>query len=467
MRRKSFVLFGVILLVLAAGAAGYYGLWLPRTQGTSAAQPQSSPIQYQTVQVQKGNFTGTIETTGTVRSNQTTTLVWQTSGTVQAVNVSKGQLVPAKTVLATLEQTSIPTAIIMAQADLVTAQKALDNLLTSTQARANAELVLVKAQKALDDANKARRNKEYQVASPENIDIANANLIIANDALNKANTIYEKNRDRDTNDVIYAAALSQYARAKQNQIKAQYNYDYVSGLPNALDIQEAIANVDVAEANLLQAKTDWERVKDGPNEQDVAAAQARVAAAQAAINLGRIAAPFQGTITQAISKVGDQVAPSAVAFQIDDLSHLFVDVAVAEVDIARIQIGPAVSLNLDALAGKTYPGKVTDIASVGKNTANTVNFTVTVEITQLDENIRPGMTVSGTIVTSQIQDALYVPTSAIRALNGKQLIYLLKDGLPTPVEVLPGNQVDGGNTLILKGALKAGDLVVANSDIIP
>lgn len=472
MRRRGLVIVVVLVLLAGAGAIGFANLWVPRIQAalnpSSLAQAgQSNPVPYQTAPVQKGNFSGTIETTGSVRSNQTTTLLWQTSGTVAEVNTTKGQLAPAKTVLARLEQTSIPTAIILAQADLVTAQKALDNLLTSSQARANAELALVKAQKALDDATKNRRNKEYQVASPESIDIANSNLILANDALDKANTIYENNRNRDTNDIIYAAALAQYAKARQNQIRAQYNYDYVSGLPDALDVQEANAMVDVAEANLLQAKTDWERVKDGPNDQDVAAAQARVTAAQAAINMGRISAPFQGTITTAFSKVGDQVAPGTPAFQIDDLSHLFVDVSVAEVDIARIQVGQAVTLRIDALPGQTYPGIVTDIAAVGKTTASTVNFTVTVEISRLDQNIKPGMTVAASILTSQAQDVLYLPSQAIRTLNGKQIIYLLKDGAPIPVEVATGAEVDGGNTVILRGAVKPGDLIVTNPAIIP
>lgn len=456
-----------VAALLILGAAGYYFLWLPRTQTAAQVQSQTAAVQYQTAEVKKGNFTESIRTTGTIRSNQTATLVWQTGGTVLAVHASKGQQVDARTVLAELDPTTLSQAIILAQADLVTAQKALDTLLTSTQARANAEMAVVKAEKALDDAQKAQRNKNYQVASQEAIDIAQANLIVANDALDKATTIFDKNKQRDTNDVVYAAALAQYAKARQNQIRAQYNYDYVAGLPDPLDVQEANAAVDVAQANLLQAKTDWERVKDGPNDQDVAAAQARVNAAQAAVNLAHLSAPFAGTITQAISKAGDQVVPSTLAFQIDDLSHLYVDVAVAEVDIAQVKIGQAVTLTLDALPGKSYIGAVTDIATVGKNTASTVNFTVTVEVTQPDQDIKPGMTVSGSITTSQAQDMLYIPNQAVRTINGQQVVYLLKNGAPIPVTVITGDPVDGGNVLIQKGAIQVGDPVVTNPTVIP
>jgi multidrug efflux pump subunit AcrA (membrane-fusion protein) len=104
---------------------------------------------------------------------------------------------------------------------------------------------------------------------------------------------------------------------------------------------------------------------------------------------------------------------------------------------------------------------------VGKSTANTVNFTVTIEITQPDQDIKPGMTVSASIATSQAQDVLYVPNQAIRIEDGQQVVYLLKDGMPAPVAVLTGNQIDGGNILIQRSALKEGDLVITNPSSIP
>src|SRR5512133_338533 len=128
MTRKSMGIFAAVVLVLAAAAA-YYFLAAPRMAGTAQPPAAVNPVHYQTALVKKGNFADTIQTTGTIRSNQTATLTWQTSGTVKTVSVSRGQVVSAKTVLAELERATMPQAIILAQADLVTAQKALDNLL--------------------------------------------------------------------------------------------------------------------------------------------------------------------------------------------------------------------------------------------------------------------------------------------------------------------------------------------------
>jgi len=249
---------------------------LPQSGQISAAQGH-----YRTALVKRGDFDNSIQTSGSVRSNQTATLVWQTNGTVDIVNVEKGDAVKADDVLAKLDSTTMPQGVILAEVQLVNAQRALDTLLSSSQARANAELALVKAQQAVDDAIKHRRSLEYRRASDETIDIAHANLIQANDELDKATERFNKNRDRSETSLTYAAALAAYAKARQLQIQAQYNYDYVSQLPDPLDIQEADSKVEVAQANLLQAKTDWERVKDGPNKDDVAAAKAQVDAAQA------------------------------------------------------------------------------------------------------------------------------------------------------------------------------------------
>jgi len=444
------------ILLIAAAVVVFFAL--PRMfPSAQAAVPQN----YQTVKVEKGGLTDYVSATGKVRSNQTATLVWQTNGIVDKVNYSKGQVVNAKAVLAELEQTSLSQAIIMAQADLVTAQKALDDLLNTNLARANAGLAVVRAEKALDDAKKDRDSKQYQRASQETIDIARANLIQAKDSLDKAQTNYDKNKNRNQNDLVYAAALSMLATAQQRYDRADYNYRYVSGLPSALDIQEADALVAQAEAQVLSAKREWERVKDGPNDQDVSAAEARVAGIQATLNLAHISAPFTGTLTVVNSKVGDQITPGTLAFQLDDLTHLYVDVDVSEVDIDRVSLGQPVTMTLETSSAREIQGTITDIAPVGRTVSGTVYFTVTVEINDPGDDVHPGMTVSAKIVTSQLQGVLLVPNRAIYTLNGKRVVYLLQNGRPVPVEVALGVSTNT-QTEITAGAVKEGDLVVLN-----
>ena len=128
------VLTVVLLLVAAAGRRG---------NGASA---------FQTDQIERGTLTATVGATGTVHARQSAILTWQVNGTVANVDAAVGDEVQGGDVLAVLDQTSVPQNVIAAQADLVTAQQALDDLLESDTARAQALIDLKKAQEDYDHA---------------------------------------------------------------------------------------------------------------------------------------------------------------------------------------------------------------------------------------------------------------------------------------------------------------------------
>src|SRR5260221_6354237 len=115
--------------------------------------------------------------------------------------------------------------------------------------------------------------------------------------------------------------------------------------------------------------------------------QARVDAAQATLNMQRIVARFAGIVTQAASLPGDQVTAGTIAFRLDDLSNLYVDVEVSEVDINNITIGQPLDLTLDAILTKGYHGEVVQVSNVGNTVNGVVNFTVTVELTDADDQV--------------------------------------------------------------------------------
>jgi multidrug efflux pump subunit AcrA (membrane-fusion protein) len=110
-----------------------------------------------------------------VRANQTALLTWLTTGTVGEVNASVGDRVEKDQVLASLEQTSLPQTVIQAQADLVSAQRALDDLLNSSLQQAQAQKAVDDARKALEDA----RDPELAKASAQQA-IADAQKAVEN-----------------------------------------------------------------------------------------------------------------------------------------------------------------------------------------------------------------------------------------------------------------------------------------------
>jgi HlyD family secretion protein len=445
-----------------------------------------------------------------VRANQTALLSWQTSGAVGSVDVRVGEQVPKDKVLAALEQTSLPQSIILAQADLVSAQRALEDLLDSQlqQAQAlqavedarqalddalNPELAQARAQQAVADAQKAVENAQRALrwaqapAGQSYIDEARAQVVLAGDALEQARKNFEPYENKPQDNLLRARFQTELSAAQQRYDAAVRNLNGLLGTSNPTDQAIAQADLETAqaqlaeaekewerlkdgtspadiallEAQLADAEREWERLKDGPDPDDVAAAQARVAAAQAAINQAWIRAPFAGYITQVESKPGDQTAPDALAFRLDDLSRLLVDVQVSEVDINRIQVGQDVALVFDAILNTEYHGLVSEVALVGTTTQGVVDFTVTVELTDADEAVKPGMTAAVNIVVNQMQDVLLVPNRAVRIQEGKHVVYVLREGAPQPVEIQLGASSETVSEVV-GGELKEGDAILLN-----
>ena len=343
---------------------------------TSLLKNRSASI-FQTFVVEKGVLTGTVGATGTVHANQSGWLVWQTSGIVSDVKFKFGDKVKAGDVMALLNKTSLSQNIILAEADLVSAQKALDDLKTSKLAATNAELTLVNAQKDYED----RLQERETLNSPVNYQY------------------------------LKMTALGPRIRKGTR-------------FANEKEINEANAKLAVATAKMEDAQKEWDRLKNGPDPRDIIAAEARVAAAQATINLRNIVSPFARHDYRYSVKVGDVVSAGTQAFRVDDLSHLLVDVDVSEVDINRVKLGQDVTLSFDAILSKEYHGKVTSVARVGTSNQGVVNFTVTVELTDADELVLSQMTAAVNIVVVQLSDVTLIPNRAVRLIDGASVSFI-------------------------------------------
>ena len=327
MKRWITIIIAVVVLV-----GGYFGYRVYRQ-----SRVQSSLSELQTVDAGTGPLTATVGATGTVHANQSTILTFQTSGTVEDVNVALGDLVQDDEILATLEQTSLSAQVVMAEADLVSAKRALEDLLNSDAARASAQHTLAQAQDALKDAEYMRTvRQEGNRASQETLDAARANLILAQSEVDLAKAQYDSLSGLPEDNAGRALALSKLADARRKRDAAQRNLNWYTGHPTAVEQALLDADVALAEARLADAEREWERLKDGPDPDDIAAAKARVAAAEATLALSYIKAPFSGTVTSVEVVSGDQVGPGTVAFRLEDLSRLLIDVDISEVDINRI-----------------------------------------------------------------------------------------------------------------------------------
>jgi len=450
----------IVIIVLAVVAGGIYLFMRFR-----AGQQESALSDLQTIAVERGELVASIGATGTVRANQTAVLPWQTSGSVAEVDVAVGEQVSADQVLAELAETSLPQNVILAGVDLVDARNALDDLREPPS-----DLAIKQAKQAIAKAEETVRDLERYVnnlntaSTQSDIDQARASVTLAKDQLDKAREDYAPYENKPEDNLVRASLLGRLAQVQAQYDAAVRRLNNLLGTANPVDLAVAEADLALAQAQLEDAQENYADLIAGASADDIAAAEARVAAAQATVDQQHIAAPFAGTITQIDSKSGDQVTPGTLAFRLDDLSRLLVDVQVSEIDINNIQEGQEVVVSFDAIPGKEYRGVVSEVALVGTSLQDVVDFIVTLELIDPDDTVKPGMTAAVNIAVNRLEDALLIPNRAVRVVDGNRVVYILKNGLPTPVEVSLGASSETSSQVI-EGDLQEGDLVVLNPPI--
>jgi HlyD family secretion protein len=448
----------VIIVLVIIGGGGYAFMQYRAGQQAAAASD------YQTVTAQQGDLTATVGATGSVHSSQSAVLTWQTSGTVDQVNVEVGNAVTKDQELTNLVPTSLPQNVILAQADLVNAQQALKDLYDTELALAQAEDNLSQAQKAVDDAQQYLDNLNSD-APQVDIDQAESNVVLLKDKLTKAQKNFKPYANKPEDNVVRARLQNQLAEAQRNYDNAVTLLNNLKGQANETTYSIAESNLTLAKAQLADAQKKYDDLKSGPAADDVTNAKTRVQAAQATIKLASITAPFAGSVTEVNIKPGDQVSAGAPAFRLDDLSQLLVDVQVSEVDINRIQVGQDVTLSFDAILGKQYKGKVSEVSLVGTSNQGVVDFTVTVELMDADDAVKPGMTAAVNIVVEQLKNVLLVPNRAVRVLESNRVVYVLRNGALEPLTITLGASSDT-NSEVVSGDLKVGDQIVLNPPVV-
>jgi HlyD family secretion protein len=515
-KKRFLAVFLVVAILIAAG-------WLAmRALQTRSSRLAGADLQSEVVT--RGELNVTAQADGVVQADQSAELMWKTSGTVAQVNVKPGDQVATGEVLAELDKTSLPQSVILARADLISAQRALDNLLNSQTRRAEALKAVEDAQQALEDARnndsaqaqaleavaqaqKAVKDAELNLAivtkrpPQQAIDQAYANLVLAENVLKQTRQQHDKIQrqlNKPERNYQFFESKSLYRRIlrpldlklatdQRAYEQALDKYNQLLEPVDPLNRMVAEGNLALAQAKLAQAERDWERIKDGPSQAEMAVleaqlaeaqrewerwkggidpteisvAKARLAAAQAALEQDHLSAPFDGVITEVLIHPGDRVASGTPALRIDDLSPLSVSVQVSEIDINHIQEGHAALLKFDSAPGVEYHGRVTELPLVGEEVGGSVNFAVKVEVLDADEKIKPGMTAVADIIVSNLKDVLLVPNRAIRYVDAKPVVYAQRGKQIIPIEVKLGAASEAYSQL-LGGDLQPGERLLVD-----
>jgi HlyD family secretion protein len=138
----------------------------------------------------------------------------------------------------------------------------------------------------------------------------------------------------------------------------------------------------------------------------------------------RIEAPITGIITRRNIEEGETVVigtmnnAGTVLLTVADMSVIEAEVEVDETDIPTVQLGQRAKVTIDAMAGKTFTGKVTEIgnspiqAAGSTSASQATNFKVKVTLDGEIPDVRPGFTCTAEITTATRQQVVSVPIQA-------------------------------------------------------
>jgi HlyD family secretion protein len=166
----------------------------------------------------------------------------------------------------------------------------------------------------------------------------------------------------------------------------------------------------------------------------VAQAKANLEAVQTDLSKTEIRSPINGVVLVRSVELGQTVAASLqapVLFTLaEDLKKMELHVSVDEADVGSVEVGQKATFTVDAFPNRTFIAQITQVHFASSNTKSStassagsaasatstgvVTYETVLEVDNSELLLRPGMTATAEIVTTDINDAVLVPNAALR-----------------------------------------------------
>ncbi len=209
----------------------------------------------------------------------------------------------------------------------------------------------------------------------------------------------------DVNDKVKKGQVTKEAQAGFGRLQEVAR---LSGgkVPSAAELDSGRATLDRAHADEASARASVD--------------DARAALSTDVTNLSKasIRSPINGVVLTRTVEPGNAVAASLQAVTLftlaEDLTRLRLDVSVDEADVGSVKLDQKASFTVSAYPSRRYPAKVTRVSFGSTKTDNVVTYITWLEVDNSDLSLRPGMTAAATITSTERNDVLLVPNTALR-----------------------------------------------------
>lgn len=183
-------------------------------------------------------------------------------------------------------------------------------------------------------------------------------------------------------------------------------------------------DITAAEATIKEREVALEKLKGGPDaldlrSQELVVRQRQESLAEARADLAEytVRAPFDGVITTVDVQKGDSVSSGTTVATIITKERV-AEVSLNEVDAANVKVGQKATLTFDAVEDLSITGEVAEVDALGTVTQGVVTYNTKILFDTTDERVKPGMSVSASIITDIKQDVIFVANSAIKSAGG-------------------------------------------------
>ncbi|MEH2275876.1 MAG: efflux RND transporter periplasmic adaptor subunit [Nostoc sp.] len=416
--------------------------------------------------VERQSLTITVSANGTVKPERSINLSPKNSGILKTLLVKEGDLVKQGQIVAYMDDSNLRGQLTSAQGQLAQAEANLQKAIVG-----NRPQDIAQAQGVLDEAE-ANLQKVQAGNRSQDIAQAQARLQSAQATLRQAADDFVRNQQ------LYNAGGISLQTLNQNRATRDSAQASVNEVQQALGLQKAGSrpeDIEQARAVVKQRQQALALLKAGTRQEDINAARAQVTSArgslqniQAEINDTVIRAPFDGVVTKKFADPGAFVTPTTASSEVaSSSSSSILSLAstnevvanLAETNISKTRLGQKVSIKADAYPGKTFEGKVSQIAAQAIVEQNVTSFEVRVSLLDPQRLLRSGMNAEVDFQVGQVENVLVVPTaSVVRQENATGVFVQGKNNRPVFTRIETG--VTANNFTEVKSGLTGNERVL-------
>jgi HlyD family secretion protein len=301
--------------------------------------------------------------------------------------------------------------------------------------------------------------------------------------------------------IAQAKAALESAKAKVLQAQATV-IETKNKLAQLQKLRELSNNKVPSQSELDAAEAAYERAKadEASARAAVLQAQATLEAYEADLSKSVIRSPINGIVLTRNIEPGQTVAASfqaPVLFTLaEDLTQMELHVNVDEADIGKIREGQKATFTVSAYPNRIFEARITQARYGSSTTSGVVTYETILKVNNSDLSLRPGMTATADIVVKKVENAILIPSAALRftppvekekkpstglisallprpprtlSKEGKDIpgikkqhhVWTLKNGKLVAIPVAIG-ETDGSMTEVIKGEIKPGMEVVVD-----